>query len=441
MLRKIVKPVGGMFLGWSMLSSGSAEAQTAAHAATHAAPAAAPAAAPVTLGAPVSAPAATTGYAQPGSDPSCFAMPAECAPGVWFNIDYLVWWIKDAPAPGPLVTTGSLLDPLPGALGQPNTQVVFGDQPIGNNAFSGVRLAAGTWIDEVRSLGYEASGFTLEHRTNFQSVASDPTGAPFLARPFFNVQTNSEDIISLATPGFQAGGLSAASSTRFSGWDFNVAVNGNDTGDFRADALFGFRCVYLSESLTIRDAVTALVDQGIDPAALRAGERMATQDRFGTSSNFYGGQIGGRLTWVSDRWINTATVKIALGVTDQLAILEGLATTRGTNGGFGTPIGSGILVYPGNAGRYYQNEFTVVPEFNLNVGYRVTQYVTVRAGYTFLYWSDVVRPGNVVSRSVNPGLNPNLIGFGTGPTGAPRAAIDTSDFWAQGLNLGLEFRF
>ena len=89
----------------------------------------------------------------------------------------------------------------------------------------------------------------------------------------------------------------------------------------------------------------------------------------------------------------------------------------------------------------FQSQFGVIPELNLNVGYRIRQNILLRVGYTVLYWNDVVRPGDVVTRSVNPGLVPTLQSFGTGPANQPRAQINTTDFWMQGMNVGLEFRF
>src|SRR4051812_9585068 len=38
------------------------------------------------------------------------------------GVDYLVWWIKDGPAPHPLVTTGDPANPLAGTIGQPDTR-------------------------------------------------------------------------------------------------------------------------------------------------------------------------------------------------------------------------------------------------------------------------------------------------------------------------------
>ncbi len=47
-------------------------------------------------------------------------------PCLEIRAEYLLWWTKNGPTPGPLVTTGSLLDTAPGALGMPHTSVLYG---------------------------------------------------------------------------------------------------------------------------------------------------------------------------------------------------------------------------------------------------------------------------------------------------------------------------
>jgi hypothetical protein len=60
-------------------------------------------------------------------------------------------------------------------------------------------------------------------------------------------------------------------------------------------------------------------------------------------------------------------------------------------------------------------------------------------GYNFLYWSNVIRPGNQVDRVINPNLLPPANGLG-GPN-RPTFEFHGSDFWAQGVSFGLEFRY
>jgi hypothetical protein len=59
-------------------------------------------------------------------------------------------------------------------------------------------------------------------------------------------------------------------------------------------------------------------------------------------------------------------------------------------------------------------------------------------GYSFIYWSRVARAVDQIDRDVNITQQP------PGPfVGAPRPEfiLRTTDFWAQGLNFGLEWKF
>jgi hypothetical protein len=83
-----------------------------------------------------------------------------------------------------------------------------------------------------------------------------------------------------------------------------------------------------------------------------------------------------------------------------------------------------------------------VPEGGVTLGYQVTSHLRVTLGYTFLYTSNVVRPGNLIDRGVNPSQVNALLGQGAfaGPV-RPAFPGGDSDFWVQGLNFGMEFRY
>jgi len=72
----------------------------------------------------------------------------------------------------------------------------------------------------------------------------------------------------------------------------------------------------------------------------------------------------------------------------------------------------------------------------------VTDWCRLSVGYNFLYCSSVLRPGNQIDRVLDETLIPNF-GTGVAPAGQSRPApiLRGSDFWAQGLNFGVEFRF
>ena len=118
------------------------------------------------------------------------------------------------------------------------------------------------------------------------------------------------------------------------------------------------------------------------------------------------------------------------------------ATTRA---GAGVPAGTvpgGLLVLSTNGGRRARDEFAVVPEIGINVGYQICYWLRAYVGYSFLYWSDVARPGDQFNRVVNPTIVPASNTFGTpiGPA-QPSCTFQHTDFWAQGVNFGLEFRY
>src|SRR5262245_37055176 len=50
--------------------------------------------------------------------------PSQCR--LWMGAEYLLWWFKNGPTPGPLVTTSPANASTPGVLGAPETRVVFG---------------------------------------------------------------------------------------------------------------------------------------------------------------------------------------------------------------------------------------------------------------------------------------------------------------------------
>jgi hypothetical protein len=60
------------------------------------------------------------------------------------------------------------------------------------------------------------------------------------------------------------------------------------------------------------------------------------------------------------------------------------------------------------------------------------------AGYSLIYWSKVARAGDQVDTSVNTTQQSG--GTLTGNPN-PRFPYAFTDFWAQGANLGLEYKF
>jgi hypothetical protein len=363
-------------------------------------------------------------------------------PRVWLSADYLLWWVKSAPLSTPLVTTGSTDDLVPGALGQPQTKVLFGDSNVTYGAASGLRVAGGVWLPEA-PVGIEASYFVLWVPSAHFNVSSDANGNPLIARPVINALSGNEFAYVDASPGISAGGVSISSSAWMQSFDINAAAALVSAGNVELDLLAGFRFLDLEEELAIGDSIIplqagAFLFQGgpADPPST-----LAITDRFRTVNRFYGGQFGGRLHWRMDRFHVAVTGKLALGVTDEAISVDG-STLLITPGAPAVSSPGGILAQPTNIGRTDHSEFSVVPELGINLDYQITANLKAVVGYNILYWSKVARPGDQIDRTVNPTQVPIDPSFGplNGPA-RPTLVPRSTDFWAQGINFGIEVLF
>ncbi len=260
-----------------------------------------------------------------------------------------------------------------------------------------------------------------------------------MGRPFFDVVAGAENSQLIAFPGLVAGTVRVTESTSLQGWEGNSVYNLFRGPTAQIDALLGFRYLQLNEGLRIGEDLSVLPD-----VAGLGGTGFRVTDQFETRNRFYGGQLGARGQFRWGNWSLTTVAKVALGDSHQIVAIDGstIITPPAGSGLAGGAFPGGLLALPSNIGRYHRDEFAVVPEGTINLGYWVTRYMRATVGYTFLYYSSVARPGDQVNRSVNPGLLPvNLpTGAATGPA-QPAFQFHTTDFWAQGLNVGLAFQW
>jgi hypothetical protein len=163
-------------------------------------------------------------------------------------------------------------------------------------------------------------------------------------------------------------------------------------------------------------------------------------DSFKTYNQFYGGQIGGRLNWTCDHFDLELIGKVALGATQELVVINGVSTVTAPGSAPVTNPG-GLLAEPTNSGRFFHSSFAAVPEFGLNVGYKLTEQLRVNVGYSFLYWSAVARPGDQIDRTVSASQVARDPTFGSSPADRPVFQLHENSFWAHGLKCGLEWQF
>jgi hypothetical protein len=358
-------------------------------------------------------------------------MEACCGDGCCFTnrfygtAEYLLWWVRGSPQP-PLVTTGSPSDTIPGALGQANTQILTGGNTVGTGARSGLRGNIGYWLNDDHTLGVELGGFFLGTRSNGFSATS--FGSPLLARPFVDATTGAETVELVAAPGVLAGTINVSNRSSFWGYEANVRSNLWCGCNCYIDGLVGFRYLGLDESLSVDENLTVL---------LPGGGGFQVNDRFGVHNNFYGTQVGLAGEYRYGPWSVGLKGTVALGPTQQIVDITG-NTRISSPGAAPANFNGGLLALSSNIGRHTRDIFGVVPEIGLNVGYQFTNHIRAFAGYNFIYWNSVVRPGNEVDRMVNTSLLPPPV---PGGPMRPAFAFHGSEFWAQGATFGIEFRY
>jgi hypothetical protein len=360
---------------------------------------------------------------------------------LFVRAEYLLWGVRSYHIP-PLVTTGSAADPIPGAIGQPHTQVLFGNSNLGGGLRSGVRLTAGGWFDPCEENGVEVSGFYLGDKTNH--FATNTAQNPIIARPFFDLNRNLENAQIVSFPGLTTGTATVSATSRLFGAEANYRGKLCCGCDYRFDVLAGFRFLELDEDLKITENIAFGDSPVLGPAPNQGdlrNQNATAFDDFHTRNRFYGGQVGvvGEKHW--GPWSLEGRFKLALGATVEEVTINGAQqflpnTALNAHGD--------LLALQTNIGKATRTRFCVVPETDLNVGYQVTPHLRAFLGYDFLYWSTVVRPGDQIDRVLDVTNIPNFALLnGQQPTNQARPAVPFKErgFWAQGMNVGIEFRY
>jgi len=189
-------------------------------------------------------------------------------------------------------------------------------------------------------------------------------------------------------------------------------------------------------------------------AAVGAGDQLTIVDEFDTRTHFYGGQVGARAEYHWGAFFVSGALKVGLGDNVEKVVIGGSTTVvppssrraaafrLPTRGPTGRVTSGGVLTEPSNIGEYNADEFVVIPEVAVSVGYQITGHVRVFVGYDFLFWSDAVRSGNQIDRAVNPAVLRALFptGHATSPD-QPSFSFHQTSFWAQGGTFGVEVNY
>lgn len=390
----------------------------------------------------------------------------------WLRADYLTWWTNGTRLP-PLVTTSpdGTLSEQAGVLGAPGTTAFFGGTTVGDDMRSGFRTVLGMWLDSCREWSVQFDYLSLGQRENSFEMFS--TGSPILARPYFNVQTNLQASELVAYPGEVEGTVAADARTYFQGAGVTFSRNlccGNQcapcgteqsinsiarraqvltgcTGEeagtcddgcgvpllncCRTDMLIGFRYYNLSDFVGVRE------DLRVTATGQTHGDTFVIHDNFRARNDFYGTEIGLRTQMYRGRWSFELLTKLALGNNHQTITING-QTAHTPSGGSTAVYDAGILAGSTNSGVYQRDQFTIVPQLGIEIGYQLSCHWRTYVGYDLLYWGSVARAADQIDLNLDPRNFPPAT---PGALPFPQFPGKTDAFWAQGLHLGLERRF
>ena len=244
--------------------------------------------------------------------------------------------------------------------------------------------------------------------------------------------TVGEDRAPIASAGdCVAGSVAVTNTLQLWGLNANAVMNVIRTPNWEVNALGGFRYLSLNEDFNMSTSIT-----GVSGTPF-AGESGNTDDDFATRNHFYGALLGLRGRGTYGPFSLESTLTAALGVNNETISINGIYNAYNF---YNTTGPYGMFATPANSGTTSSNKFAVVPEVQVKLGYDITPTIRLTVGYDFLYLSNVVRPTDQIDRNMVKGQSyqqdPNSTSLAY-----PQRLDKTTDFYAQGVSVGLQARF
>jgi hypothetical protein len=363
----------------------------------------------------------------------------------YMDVEWLVWRPKPGPIAFPLLTAGPPIvdasgNVSGGVLGADGTRVLVGNEHVKYGDYvNALRLTVGWWCGCEREWGLEWSGFIQEGRSEIANFFAPGNAQEVLARPAIDALTGSPIALVVSVPsGFplaRAGEAHYKSTMDLGGTEVNLLRSLVYCDRFKFNLLAGVRYINLAEKLSIitRSSFPTSLDNSTPP------DLLDIVDEFDVRNQFLGGQLGFQAEFRHARWFADVIGKFALGDMNEQLNINGFTNTS-IAGATATQLG-GWLALPTNIGKSNMDQFAIVPELTLKVGYQWTQRISTYIGYNLLYMNRVLRPGDQIDATINPTLVP--VSGAVGPFGPPRPAriFNETDFYTQGVTAGLSIRY
>jgi hypothetical protein len=335
-----------------------------------------------------------------------------------FRGEYLAWWTKTDNLPV-LATIGTAGD------------VLFGGDDGNQGLRSGGRFTLAYWLSPCRDVGMEVTYLTLGAKS--AGVDEVSNGSVTLARPYFDVSTAQPNSVIVADPGERRGWLGIRDANELDTVEVLFRRVVFQETDRQFEFLMGYRFGRFDESIGIGQFQNFIATVG----NIRQGTIIQESDLFRARNEFNGAEIGFVAKSRCNRWSLEMLTKLALGNTTSRTNISGNTLVNAP----GSPLAAynaGVLALPTNIGSFERNDFSVMPELGITLGYDITCRLKATVGWSFLYWSDVMRPGDQIDTNLNPTQFPSSTLRGVP---APQFKPVTTDFWAQGINIGLDYRY
>lgn len=363
---------------------------------------------------------------------NCDCMYCNRSRRLYGRAEYLQYWVRGFDTP-PLVTVGP-----PGATQNtagvlPDASIVVGNERFDGDRRIGGRYTIGYWLDQCETSAIEASFLHFEHSSEFYRIGDINNNGPIIGRPFVDVTgglpgVNAASLVSF--PNVVAGQVDVSSSSRILGSELNWRqAMRND--DVRLDFIAGYRYFRLDEGLKIGEVTRDLTGQ------FPPDTRFFVDDSFSTDNQFHGGQIG--LNWERHyrRFSLDLLGKLGIGNMNQRVRINGSTTVVDPIGGTTVVPGGGLLALDSNIGDYSRNRFSFIPEFGANLHFCLGKNCRLTAGYSLIYVTNVVRPGDQIDTRLDTNQFPPPVAPGV----FPAFPFKETNVWLQGVNLGIEARF
>jgi hypothetical protein len=367
---------------------------------------------------------------------------------LWSSMELLLWATSADSFPALATASPAGTPPATaGILGQPGTATLFGGGDALGTMRPGGRFTVGVWFDPRQLDGIEASYLELA-LARHGGTWGNASGA-ILARPYVDAVTGANAAVVVPAPGaFPADpalvsqSVQVGSTSLFNGAE--VLLRHSLVCDLfhRRYLVGGYRYFGLIDRLGVTQ--TNVISTGTPGGYPQLA--IGSRDQFDVVNQFHGGEFGLIERWWHHRWGLMATGKVGFGGTGISSAVSGL--TQGTQtvlNADGTTTATlvsstpgGVLAQPTNSGNRWSSAFAAVGEVGVALDYALLPQLRCSVGYTCIWWSQVARAGAQIDSAVNPTQFPP--GTLSGPA-APAFQLQTTDFWAQGLTLGLEYVF